>query len=180
LQTYFALFVAGVLIADLFPLVSPGAPANRAGAVLCIAGLLLILLPSDWFGPVYVAGGTCLTAGAVFCTPVRRFFENRLSSFLGWISFPLYLVQAAVIYALAPRGLHLLDSLGFAPEMQRWIVGGAIIPIAFIFAIAFCPINDFAMTLSRRFGAGVVAVCNEIDRRLARRHQPQALAPSRE
>ena len=180
LQTYFALFVAGVLIADLFPLVSPAAPANRAGAVLCIAGLLLILLPSDWFGPVYVAGGTCLTAGAVFCTPVRRFFENRLSSFLGWISFPLYLVQAAVIYALAPRGLHLLDSLGFAPEMQRWIVGGAIIPIAFIFAIAFCPINDFAMTLSRRFGAGVVAVCNEIDRRLARRHQPQALAPSRE
>jgi peptidoglycan/LPS O-acetylase OafA/YrhL len=113
LQTYFALFVAGILIANLFPLVGP-ATANRAGATLCLAGLLLILLPNSWFGPVYVGGAPCLTAGAVFCAPVRRFFETRVSSFLGWISFPLYLVQAAVIYALAPRGLDLLASFGFA------------------------------------------------------------------
>jgi peptidoglycan/LPS O-acetylase OafA/YrhL len=168
LQTYFALFVAGILIADLFPLLGP-ATANRVGATLCLAGLLLILLPNAWFGPVYVGGATCLTAGAVFYAPVRRFFETRVSGFLGWISFPLYLVQAAVIYALAPRGLDLLASFGFAPQLQRWLVGVALLPIAVVCAIAFCPINDFAMTVSRRFGAAVVTFCDDVGRRLARR-----------
>ncbi len=177
LQTYFALFVAGILIADLFPLVGPTA-ANRAGAALCLAGLLLILLPNTWFGPVYVGGATCLTAGAVFCAPIRRFFETRLSSFLGWISFPLYLVQAAVIYALAPRGLELLASYGLAPPLQRWLVGVALLPIAIVCAIAFCPINDFAMTASRRFGTGIVGLFDDIGRRLARRSVPPTLAPN--
>jgi peptidoglycan/LPS O-acetylase OafA/YrhL len=119
-----------------------------------------------------------LTAGAVFCAPVRRFFETRVSSFLGWISFPLYLVQAAVIYALAPRGLDLLASFGFAPQMQRWLLDVALLPIAILCAIAFCPINDFAMAASRRFGTGVVAFCDDIGRRLARQSQPRALAPN--
>ena len=169
LQTYFALFVAGILIADLFPLVGPATTANRAGAMLCIVGLLLILLPNTWFGAVYVGGATCLTAGAIFCGPVRSFFESRLSSFLGWISFPLYLVQAAVIYALAPRGLDLLASFGFVPEVQRWLLGAALLPIVIVAAIAFCPINDFAVAASRRFGAGIVALGADIGRRLARR-----------
>jgi peptidoglycan/LPS O-acetylase OafA/YrhL len=176
LQTYFALFVAGILIADLFPMTGPARTANRAGAMLCIVGLLLILLPHTWFGAVYIGGASCLTAGAIFCAPVRGFFETRLSGFLGWISFPLYLVQAAVIYALAPRGLDLLASFGFAPEMQRWILGAALLPIAIVAAIAFCPINDFAVTASRRFGTSIVALGNDIGRRLAGRGQPRALA----
>lgn len=180
LQTFFALFVAGVLLADLFLLNVRPAAVNRAGAALCVVGLLLITLPNAWFAPVYVGGATCLTAGAIFCAPVRRFFESRLSGFLGWISFPLYLVQAAVIYALAPRALALLASLGFAPEAQRWIAGVAILPIAIFCAVAFAPVNDLAVALARRFGASLVAFCGDLERRLARRPHPQALAPSGE
>jgi peptidoglycan/LPS O-acetylase OafA/YrhL len=165
LQTYFALFVAGILIADLFPLIRASTAADRAGATLCAAGLLLITLPHAWFAAVYIAGAGCLTAGAIFCTPVRRFFESRLSGFLGWISFPLYLVQAAVIYVLAPRGLDLLASYGLAPETQRWLLDFALIPIAFACAIAFCPVNDFAMAASRRFGASVLAFCEGLGAR---------------
>lgn len=176
-QSFLALFVAGILIADLFLRGPRPAAANLTGAALCVAGLLLILLPSAWFGPVYIGGATCLTAGAVFNMPVRRFFESRLSGFLGWISFPLYLVQAAVIYALAPRGLAFMASLGLPPEMQRWIVGVAILPIAVLCALVFCPINDAAVTLSRRFGAGFVALCDDIRRRLARRSRAAALLP---
>jgi peptidoglycan/LPS O-acetylase OafA/YrhL len=172
LQTYFALFVAGILIADLFPLIGASTAANRAGAVLCGAGVLLILLPHTWFAAVYIAGATCLTAGAVFCAPVRRFFESRLSNFLGWISFPLYLVQAAVIYALVPRGLDLLTSYGFAAEAQRWLLDFALLPVAIVCAIAFCPINDFATAASRRFGASVVAFFDDLGARRARRSAP--------
>ena len=172
LQTYFALFVAGILIADLFPLIGASTAANRAGAILCGAGLVLIVLPHIWFAAVYVGGATCLTAGAVFCAPLRRFFENRVSGFLGWISFPLYLVQAAVIYTLAPRGLTLLASYGFAPETQRWLLDFALIPIAFLCAIAFCPVNDFAVAASRRFGVSVVAFGDDLVARWARRSEP--------
>jgi peptidoglycan/LPS O-acetylase OafA/YrhL len=172
LQTYFALFVAGILIADLFPRIGASTAANRAGALLCGAGILLIALPHAWFAAVYLGGGVCLTAGAVFCAPVRRFFESRLSSFLGWVSFPLYLVQAAVIYALAPRGLDLLASYGFAPETQRWLLDFALIPIAFLWANAFCPVNDFATAASRRFGASVVAFRDDLGARWARRSEP--------
>jgi peptidoglycan/LPS O-acetylase OafA/YrhL len=172
LQTYFALFVAGILIADLFPLIRATTAANRAGALLCGAGILLIALPNTWFAAVYLGGAICLTAGAVFCAPVRRFFDSRLSSFLGWVSFPLYLVQAAVIYALAPRGLDLLASYGFAPETQRWLIDFALIPIAFLCAIAFCPVNDFATAASHRFAASVVAFCDDLGARRARRSEP--------
>lgn len=179
-QTYFALFVAGILIADLLRKGGGSVTAERAGAALCVAGLFLILLPNAWFSLVYIAGTTCLAAGAAFCTPVRRFFENRLSGFLGWISFPLYLVQAIVIYAVSLRGLDLLASLGLAPAPQRWIVDVATLPIAILCAVAFCPINDWAVILSRRFGARCTAFCDAINRRHMPRADPQVLAPSRE
>jgi peptidoglycan/LPS O-acetylase OafA/YrhL len=173
LQTYFALFVAGVLIADMFPPFSASTAANRAGAMLCATGLLLIALPHTWFAAVYIAGAGCLTAGAIFCTRVRRFFETRLSGFLGWISFPLYLVQAAAIYVLAPRGLDLLASYGLAPETQRWLLDFALIPVAFVCAIAFCPVNDFAVAASRRFGVSVLAFSEDLAARWARRNEPR-------
>ena len=178
LQTFFALFVAGVLLADLFLLQMPPGLANRIGAALCIAGLLLITLPNTWFGPVYIGGGACLTAGAILCAPMRRFFENRISGFLGWISFPLYLVQAAVIYALAPRALTLLASLGFAPDMQRWIADFAILPIAILCAIAFTPINDLTVVWARHFGVAVLSFFDRFERRLAQRLRSQALVSS--
>jgi peptidoglycan/LPS O-acetylase OafA/YrhL len=175
LQTYFALFVAGILIADLWRRAGLTVAANRAGAMLCLAGLLLILLPNTWFAAVYVGGAACLTAGAVFCAPVRRLFETRLSGFLGWISFPLYLVQAAVIYLLAPRGLDLLAWFGLAPQMQRWLLGAALVPIAIVCAIALCPINDLAVTASRRFGAAVVALGDDAGRLVRRTKETRRL-----
>jgi hypothetical protein len=39
-------------------------------------------------------------------------------------------------------------------------------------AIAFCPVNDFAVTASRRFGASVAAFCDDLAARWARRSEP--------
>jgi len=180
MQTYFALFVAGILLAELHASGPSTIGSDRVGAALCGIGLLLLLLPQSGFGAVYVGGASCLTAGAILCGPLRAFFENRLAGFLGWISFPLYLTQAAVIYVLAPRGLALAADLGFGAEAQRVIVGIALVPIALLCAIAFCPINDFAVVASRRFGAGAVAFGAALDRRLAPYIRLPAFAPSRE
>jgi peptidoglycan/LPS O-acetylase OafA/YrhL len=92
--------------------------------------------------------------------PARRLFENRLGNFLGWISFPLYLVQAAVIYSFSVRGLDVLASFGFEPSAQRWIVGIATVPVAILLATLFCPINDGAVTASRWFGSVLLKACD--------------------
>src|SRR5262245_22865354 len=148
---FFSLFIAGILIAGLFRQKKSLKSGNLTGAVLCVAGLLLTLLPETWSDLKYVAAPVCLVAGIALFGPGRRLFENRLGDFLGWISFPLYLVQAAVIYSFSVRGLGVLASFGFEAPEQRWIVGVATVPVAILVAVLFCPINDFAVRLSRRF-----------------------------
>ena len=152
---FFSLFIAGVLIADVFRQDGSSNSRNIAGGVLCAVGLMLTLLPEPWSHLKYVAAPVCLVAGVALFAPARRLFENRVGDFLGWVSFPLYLVQAAVIYSVSVRGLDLLASFGFEASQQRWIVGVATVPVAIFFALLFCPINDFAVRLARRFGAAL-------------------------
>ena len=52
---------------------------------------------------MYVAAPVCMVAGVALFAPVTRLFESRVGDFLGWISFPHYLVKAAVIYVFRAR-----------------------------------------------------------------------------
>jgi peptidoglycan/LPS O-acetylase OafA/YrhL len=157
-QSYFALFVGGILIADLFVRLDRSPGIGRYGAVLCACGAMLGLTLGIWFDVVYIATAMLLVGGIAFCAPLRRLFENRLADWLGWMSYPLYLVQALVIYAFSVAALGELASLGLADATARWIVGAATVPVAIVCAIAFCPVNDLAVKVSRRFGAGFVAL----------------------
>jgi peptidoglycan/LPS O-acetylase OafA/YrhL len=157
-QSYYALFVGGVLIADVASRAHAWPGATRTGATLCACGMGLGLLLTPWFDAVYIAVAMLLVAGIAFCVPLRAAFENRLGDFLGWISYPLYLVQAPVVYAFSVGGLHYLLARGFDDVSARFIVGAATVPVAILCAIAFCPINDLAVTLSRRTGKAFVAL----------------------
>ena len=125
------------------------------------------------FDFLYIASAMLLTAGVAFCLPVRRLFENRLSDFLGWISYPLYLVQAVVIYSFSLWSLDALSGFGLAPTTQRWIVDFATLPLAFLAAVAFSPANDFAVILSRKFGALSVKALDRLSGRA-----PQSIRPA--
>ncbi|HEX3441349.1 MAG TPA: hypothetical protein VHT93_13460, partial [Pseudolabrys sp.] len=161
-QSYYALFVGGVFIADLVSRLHASPAANRPGAVLCLGGFVLGLFLSPWFDTVYIAVAMLLVAGIAFCVPLRRAFENRLGDFLGWISYPLYLVQAPVIYAFSVGGLHHLVAIGFDDAAARVIAGAATVPVAILCAIAFCPINDLAVKLSRRAGRAFLALLDAL------------------
>jgi peptidoglycan/LPS O-acetylase OafA/YrhL len=161
-QSYYALFVGGVFIADLVSRLHASPAANRPGAVLCLGGFVLGLFLSPWFDTVYIAVAMLLVAGIAFCVPLRRAFENRLGDFLGWISYPLYLVQAPVIYAFSVGGLHHLVAIGFDDAAARVIAGTATVPVAILCAIAFCPINDLAVKLSRRAGRAFLALLDAL------------------
>jgi len=157
-QSYYALFVGGVLIADLTGRLGHSPSANRAGLILGATGVTLSLFLTPWFNTVYIAVAMLLVAAVATCAPLRRAFENRLGDVLGWISYPLYLVQAPVIYAFSVGGLHVLAAHGFDDASARFIVGAATVPVAVLCAIAFCPLNDLAVKLARRTGRALAAL----------------------
>jgi peptidoglycan/LPS O-acetylase OafA/YrhL len=160
-EPFLALFVAGILLADLHGQIESSESRDLVGAIFCTVGFVLILLPETWFNPMYIGAAVFLTAGVAFFAPARRLFDNRLGHFLGWISFPLYLVQAAVIYSFSVRGLDVLASFDLGPSAQRWIVDIATVPVAIFFATLFCPINDAAVILSRRLGSALLKPYNQ-------------------
>jgi peptidoglycan/LPS O-acetylase OafA/YrhL len=121
---------------------------------------------------MYVAAPACLVPGVALFEPVRRLFENRLGDFLGWISFPLYLVQAAVVYSFSVRGLDVLASFGLDLSSQRWIVGVATVPVAIFFAVLFSPVNDFAVMVSRRFGSALFGHAHQAGRTFGPKSRP--------
>jgi len=50
-QPFFALFIAGILIADLFGKIESPKSRNIVGAILCVAGLLLSFFAGNQFTP---------------------------------------------------------------------------------------------------------------------------------
>jgi len=174
-QSFYALFIGGILLADLFRQFHTRKPAELLGGALCCGGIILCLFLNAWFGFAYIASAMLLTAGVAFCGPVRRLFENSLSDFLGRISYPLYLVQAVIIYSFSLWSLDALSTFGLAQSTQRWIVDFATLPVAFLGAIAFSPANDFAVALSRKFGAMAIAALDRLSGRPAQSIRPAPL-----
>ncbi len=172
-QSYYALFIGGILLADLTRQLNSRKSANLMGGVLCGCGVFVSLLLNPWFDFLYIASAMLLTAGVAYCIPIRSLFENRLSDFFGWISYPLYLVQAAVIYSFSLWGLDALSGSGLDLSTQRWMVDLATLPLAFLVAIAFSPANDFAVILSRKFGAMSLNVLDRLSGR-----PPQNIRPA--
>ncbi|MGB6914351.1 MAG: hypothetical protein WBE42_16600 [Pseudolabrys sp.] len=171
-QSFFALFIAGILIADLFGRIENQKSRNTAGAILCAIGPLLSFLPETGSRLMYVAAPVSMVAGVALFAPVKRLFENRIGDFPGRISFPLYLVHAAVIYSFSVSGLDVLAAFGFEPSAQRWLIGVATVPVAIFFAILFCPVNDLSVALSRRFGSALFGRSREASRYMGPKSWP--------
>jgi peptidoglycan/LPS O-acetylase OafA/YrhL len=172
-QSFYALFVGGILLADIFRqdvFRQSGTTkrANLIGGLLCAGGIILSLFLKPWFGLPYIGSAMLMVAGVAFCPPVREFFESRVSEFLGRISYPLYLVQAAVIYAFSLWMLDALSGVGLGSAAQRWIVDVATLPVAFVAAIAFSPANELAVTVSRTFGRACVSLLGRLGQRPAK------------
>jgi peptidoglycan/LPS O-acetylase OafA/YrhL len=152
---YLALFVAGLVLAELHHRWSP----RRMRDHLLLAGLFVF----GWFAPyiaatsfVYYTGLIGFCAAAFWLPPIKNFLENRLSRYLGRISFPLYLVHGPVFYSFSLYALDKLKLIGLGVGATYTIVALVTIPVSLACAAAFEPINRGAVWVSRRFGEAVV------------------------
>ncbi len=153
-EPFLSLFVAGILVADVFRQDGSSRSRNIAGATLCAAGL-----PPDLAAGIMATFEICrrarlpcrgrrdVCAGeALIREPARQF---------SWLDFLSALSGAGRchLFVLGPRS----RSIGFiwlgghAPKVD--CRGSYLTGCDFFFAVLFCPINDFAVRLARRFGA---------------------------
>jgi peptidoglycan/LPS O-acetylase OafA/YrhL len=143
--SYYALFLFGVLLAEAHS-ADISVPLPLSVAVLAVG----IALTTLGHVAAYMVGGCCLVAGATFLQPIRAFFETSVSAFLGRISFSLYLVHAPLMYAV---------TLWLLLYVDRLVACLISIPLVFVAAIAFNPIDRFAVAVARTVGDAVIRLC---------------------
>jgi peptidoglycan/LPS O-acetylase OafA/YrhL len=152
-----SLFVAGLLIAELYHRWSPRKKLHQAALIGLFAfGWLAPFFESREMLFAYHASAISFCAAAFWLPWSKLFLENRVNRWLGRISFPLYLVHGPVIDSFSLWVLGIVEPLGFAAGETKTIVAFCTIPVAIGCATAFEPINRGAIWLSRSFGEAIV------------------------
>ncbi|MGB6538952.1 MAG: acyltransferase [Xanthobacteraceae bacterium] len=162
----YALFPVGALFAELFLDELVHERRLVLWWITCLLlGLALTLFPRTWQFTVYVLAASLATYGFIFVRRLRMFLENPLSCFLGRISFPLYLVHGPVMWGFSLNFIAYLERVGVGYAAASTLNALIAIPLSFLLAIAFSPINDVAIIVARRFGRSVVMLFDQaIDR----------------
>ncbi len=84
-------------------------------------------------------------------TPIRSFFENRFSRYLGSISFPLYLTHFLVMCSFSSFLMLELPKKGIGALASGNIILASSVLLCFLVAHYFRHIEAFAISSARRF-----------------------------
>jgi peptidoglycan/LPS O-acetylase OafA/YrhL len=85
-------------------------------------------------------------------SPLRTFFSNGLSKFLGQISFPLYLVQIPIICSLSCWMYLTLRLQGIDGQLAATMNFAVSLLACFAMAMLFLPIERLSIAWSKRIG----------------------------
>jgi peptidoglycan/LPS O-acetylase OafA/YrhL len=153
----YGLFVAGIILAELYVFGLPAARWIRSLLVIgFVAGALVPVFSSNGVSVPGLLGVAGWCAAWTFLAPLRRLLQVRISRWLGTISFPLYLVHAPLLYSLCLFLQRTIQNSGIAQPTANLIVVTISIPAAILAAWVFTPINEFAVAFSRWLGRTVV------------------------
>lgn len=157
LGSFYSLFVAGIILAEFFVSGIPKEPWCRWLLVAGFVGGLLVPVFSPGIpGPVGLFGIVAWCAAWMFLAPLRRLLESRLSTWLGVVSFPLYLIHAPLVYSLCLYLLRQTEGFGITHAAANMIVVAVAMPVAILAAWLFTPVNQLAVTVARWLGRVVV------------------------
>ncbi|MGB6103630.1 MAG: acyltransferase [Pusillimonas sp.] len=148
----YAAFIFGLLLAEVRPEALRTSTQRLLSTVATIA-LGPMLLSIAWIADpwpnrhILVLFACGLSICLFYSDATRRFLSNPVSSFLGSISFSLYLLHAATIHIF--EGLFM--PLGSSPYVIA--AGGILIAaISVVLAWVFRPIDTLGIRVSRRVG----------------------------
>ncbi|MGZ5179075.1 MAG: acyltransferase family protein [Ramlibacter sp.] len=146
IQPMYAAFVIGMFLAEIHAGNFPGAKLLERFGPFAIGPILLACVSlAEWRASwLYLALATLLVAACIFGKPARVFLSNKLSQFLGAMSFPLYLIHAPVFYAFTLNFWH-EDS----PASQKFAVQMATVALSLVAARLFIPADRLGIKTSK-------------------------------
>lgn len=150
-----ACFFVGALIAlterDGFVL-KPSAVSNAVATVclpLCLILAAIVLLNGKSWDLLFILGmGVFLSVR--YSQPAQRFLNTPLSQFLGQISFPLYLVQFAVMVSFSGQLILWANTNGYLNVGTAYAIAAASTTMCLIVATLFLPVETGTLALLRR------------------------------
>jgi peptidoglycan/LPS O-acetylase OafA/YrhL len=148
-----ALFPVGCALADCHLRGWGSLIPNPLGvALFCSSFAIPIFVP---YGvAAWGAAATLLILGSISIPDTRAFLENRLSSWLGAICFPLYLIHGPVIWLL---GEPLMRNLGHGIA-AKIVIEFAVIAASLVAARSFLWTEHLAIATARYIGAAGASV----------------------
>jgi peptidoglycan/LPS O-acetylase OafA/YrhL len=146
-----ACFVYGYMLAELYH----ARPKNlkyiaTALFPLIVLGVTFINWHDNSFHLIVLA--TAMVFAGCFSPWLQAFFSNRLSHFLGVISFPLYLIHISIICSVSSRLYLYLTDNAYSAAASAWIVTISTIALAIGLAWLLVPVDRFSTRFSRKIG----------------------------
>lgn len=151
-----ACFVAGALLALM----------ERDGILPPVPGPLLSFVASSGLIALVLVGafvqmidrdvatlsvlGTGIFLAARYSVPAQRFLSLPISQFLGRISFPLYIVQFAVIVSLSAQLIVMAQASGALNSGMALMIAAASVIASLVLATLFLPAELATLALLRR------------------------------
>jgi peptidoglycan/LPS O-acetylase OafA/YrhL len=127
-------------------------PHPLGAALFCSGFAIPIFVP--YSVAAWGSAATLLILGSLSMPPARAFLENRLSSWLGVICFPLYLIHGPVIWLL---GEPLMRNLGHVIA-AKIVIEFAVIAASLVAARSFLWTEHIAIAAGRYIGAAGASV----------------------
>ncbi|TCP39524.1 hypothetical protein EV662_1114 [Rhodovulum marinum] len=150
LQPWYSLFLIGIVAVQLRQWLVEHVP-GWAGLMSMIAGSAIAVI-LDQHIKVLVISSTLFFIGALHAPAACTFFSNRLSRWLGEISFPLYLTHVPITFAVG-MPIYMID---FENNLLRFGAGCLAVAASILVAMMFSPINTWAMQASRWAGRTII------------------------
>lgn len=153
----FSCFLVGLLFADFRArggFAEVATPERQKGLALALALVLLSVGVANYNGHHDHKNLKAIALlSLLFSMPAAgAFFRSPLSQFLGRISFPLYLVQFAVIVSPLSAAIGFVDRHGGLDRPMAYLLGIGAVALTIAMAWAFLPVERF----TARVGAAIV------------------------
>jgi peptidoglycan/LPS O-acetylase OafA/YrhL len=123
--------------------------ASSGLVALILAGTFVQMIDRDVLALSLL--GTGIFAAVRYSLPAQWFLTLGISQFLGRISFPLYLVQFAVIVSLSAQVIVWAERSGVLTATTAMLIAAGSVLASLALATLFLPIETGTLSLLRRF-----------------------------
>lgn len=157
-----ACFAIGYLLAELYVAYSQRLSTATWVSWLATAVFAVPVICSTFYRTghhLYIALlASLLVLSVSFSKPLKYFFSNRLSLFLGKISFPLYLIHMPLVCSYSAYLFLYLPAQGYGNQATANIIVATTVPLGLIIAKLFYPIEPFSVKAAKRISEVIMRV----------------------